>query len=201
MIGHPKYIMGIGGTLRINSSTELAVRRVLKHASDLGAKTEMFAGADLAFPFYDPSAALPAAASPLISALRRADAVVIGSPGYHGSVSGLIKNALDYVEATAGDALPYFTGRPVACLATGAGWQGANTTLGVLRSIVHALRGWPTPLGAALNSQVKLFTVEGECLLPEVDSQLQIMAGQLMEFQGAPRAPLPAPAKGGSVMA
>ena len=196
-----KYIVGIGGTLRVNSSTELAVRHILKHASDLGADTEMFPGADLTFPLYDPGAVLPASASRLIGAVRKADAIVIGSPGYHGSVSGLIKNALDYVEATARDPLPYFTGRPVACLATGSGWQGANTTLSALRSIVHALRGWPTPLGAALNSQIKLFTPEGECLLPEVDSQLQIMARQLMEFHGGQWAPVAERSKAGRVMA
>jgi FMN reductase len=32
------------------------------------------------------------------------------------------------------------------------GWQAATTTLTSLRSTVHALRGWPTPLGVAINS-------------------------------------------------
>src|SRR5690606_38793334 len=97
-------------------------------------------------------------------------------------ISGLVKNALDYVEETSRDERPYFTGRPVACFATGAGWQGANTTLGSLRSIVHALRGWPTPLGAALNSKVRLFGPDGNCLVDEVDEQLRVMAEQLLDF-------------------
>jgi FMN reductase len=94
-----------------------------------------------------------AGARSLISALREADAIVIGSPGYHGGISGLVKNALDYTEAMSKDEAPYFEGRAVGCIATGAGWQGANTTLIALRNTVHALRGWPTPLGIALNTR------------------------------------------------
>ena len=37
-------------------------------------------------------------AAAMVTALRDADAVVVGSPGYHGGVSGLVKNALDYIE-------------------------------------------------------------------------------------------------------
>jgi FMN reductase len=88
----------------------------------------------------------------LVDALRRADGVIIASPGYHGSVSGLVKNALDYVEDLREDDNPYLSGRAVGCVTTAYGWQAAVTTLQTLRSIVHALRGWPTPLGAAINS-------------------------------------------------
>lgn len=85
-----------------------------------------------------------------ISSSRRADEIIIGSVGYHGSISGLIKNALDYAEDMAGDEWPYFHGRPVVAIATGAGWQGAVMTLTALRSIVHALRGWKSPMPHAL---------------------------------------------------
>jgi len=79
----------------------------------------------------------------LIGALAGCDAVIIASPGYHGGPSGLIKNALDYVEDLRDDERPYFDGRAVGCIACAAGWQATTTTLIALRSIVHALRGWP----------------------------------------------------------
>jgi FMN reductase len=176
-----KTIVGLGGTLRARSSTELTVRRVLAHAEALGARTIMFAGPDLNFPMYGGGGEAPEARR-FVDALRQADCVVIGSPGYHGGISGLVKNALDYVEEMSGDAQPYFDGRSVGCVATGAGWQGANATLHALRGVVHALRGWPTPLGVALNSREPLFSEEGEPKLPEVDAQLQLMAHQLIRF-------------------
>lgn len=183
MPGQSRVIVGVGGTLRPNSTTERAIRRVLTHAAEAGAETVMFAGEDLDLPMYAPGAVqITPRVERLIDALRRADAIVIGSPGYHGGVSGLVKNALDYTEEMSGDARPYFTGRPVGCVATGAGWQGANATLQALRSIAHALRGWPTSLGIALNTQSPLFDVDGACLIAEADAQFALVAGQLSGF-------------------
>lgn len=177
-------IVGIGGTLRPGSSTEAVIRRVLLHAEARGAKTRLFAGEAINLPMYAPgNVADTPAVRDLIGALRSADAVVIGSPGYHGGVSGLVKNALDYTEEMARDAVPYFTGKPIGCVGTGFGWQGCNSTLHALRSIAHALRGWPTPIGIALNTKTPAFDADGVCLAPELDLQLKLMAEQLVTFQ------------------
>jgi FMN reductase len=91
------------------------------------------------------------AARELVGAVRAADGVIIASPSYHGTISGLVKNAIDYLEATATDRRVYLDNLPVGLIATAFGWQGAGSTLAALRSVVHALRGWPTPFGAAIN--------------------------------------------------
>ena len=52
----------------------------------------------------------------------------------------------------------------------------------LLRSIVHALRGWPTPLGVALNSTVKLFDDDGHCLDESAKKQLELMGQQVFQF-------------------
>ena len=147
------FIVGLGGTTRPGSSTELALRFTLKVAGELGAETKMFGGHDLLMPIYDPyMAERTENAAGLIEALRRCDGVVIASPGYHGSVSGLVKNALDYTEDMRNDLEPYFEGRSVGCIACALGSQATGTTLVTLRSIVHALRGWPTPFGVGINT-------------------------------------------------
>jgi FMN reductase len=94
----------------------------------------------------------------------------------------LVKNALDYAEDLRTDARPYFSGRAVGCIATAGGWPGAVNTLGALRDIVHALRGWPTPLGAAINSADSVFDEEGICLVPRVGQILELMAEEVMSF-------------------
>ncbi|WP_219602532.1 NAD(P)H-dependent oxidoreductase [Mycobacteroides sp. LB1] len=147
------FIVGIGGTLNRESSTESALRFALDSAQSQGARIEMFGGSELAaLPMYDPQHADNPTAQHLIESLRAAQGVIIASPGYHGSISGFVKNALDYVEELRNDDDPYLSGRAVGCITTAYGWQAAVTTLQTLRSIVHALRGWPTPLGAAINS-------------------------------------------------
>lgn len=177
------YIVGLGGTLRPASSTERVITHVLGYARELGAETASFVAEAIDLPMYSPTSAIRSAgAHALIEAVRRADCLIIGSPGYHGGVSGLVKNALDYAEDLAKDRRPYLEGRAVGCISTGAGWQGANSALHSLRSIVHALRGWPSPLGIAVNTRTPAFGNGGECLVPELQSQMQIMAAQLVQF-------------------
>jgi FMN reductase len=122
------------------------------------------------------------AARALVAELALADGIILGSPGYHGSISGLVKNALDYAEDLRTDARPYFSGRAVGCIATAGGWPGAVNTLGALRDIVHALRGWPTPLGAAINSAEKVFDEEGICQVPRIAQMLDAIAGEVIGF-------------------
>ncbi|EAT08753.1 MULTISPECIES: NADPH-dependent FMN reductase [Sphingomonadaceae] len=183
---HRPVVVAVGGTLREHSSTEKALKLVLRRCVELGADTVLISGADLDLPAYAPERAeRTERAQLLVDSLRRADAILIGSPGYHGGISGLVKNALDYTEDMRGDARCYFDGRPVGCVATGAGWQGAVATLGALRAVVHALRGWPTPLGVAINTIEPVFAPDGECLSPDLARTLDAMAEQLLEFVAA----------------
>ncbi|QFZ16270.1 NADPH-dependent FMN reductase [Saccharothrix syringae] len=176
-------VVGIGGSLRPSSQSERALRIALEGAAEAGAKTVEVSGPDLVLPFYDPSVPdRPDNARRLVEALRAADGVVLVSPGYHGTVSGLVKNALDYVEDLREDGRPYLDGRAVGCVATALGWQASVTTLTALRSIVHALRGWPTPLGAAVNSREVDFDAEGGCSVLSVAEQLHTIGRQVTEF-------------------
>ncbi|MGH3828986.1 MAG: NADPH-dependent FMN reductase [Pseudonocardiaceae bacterium] len=176
-------VVGIGGSMREDSQSERALSVVLHSAHLAGAETVTITGTDLILPFYDPAAAERGrVAHRLVDALREADGVVLVSPGYHGTVSGLVKNALDYIEDLRADSRPYLDGRAVGCVAMALGWQAAVTTLSALRSIVHALRGWPTPLGAALNSAQVRFDDRGVPSDPAVDRTLRTIGEQVVQF-------------------
>lgn len=123
-----------------------------------------------------------AGAREIVEALRDCDGVVLASPGYHGSFSGLLKNVIDYAEDLAHEQRPYLAGRVVGCIATGLGWQAIGTTLASLRSVVHALGAWPTPMGVAMNTAGKVFDENNRVLVPEVATELDTLAAQLIEF-------------------
>jgi FMN reductase len=130
--------------------------------------------------------------SRLIEAVRRCDGVIVGTPGYHGSLSGPIKNALDMLEDTARDERPYLDGRAFGCVVTAYGWQACGTTLVALRMVAHALRAWPTPFGATLNASTPLFGSDGNCIDDAITRQLATVASQVVEFaryraSGVPR--------------
>jgi FMN reductase len=159
------------------------MRHVLTAMERSGAHTKMISGHLLQLPLYQPDNAMRSEeARALVAELAQADGIVIGSPGYHGSISGLVKNALDYAEDLRGDARPYFSGRAVGCIATAGGWPAAVNTLNALRDIAHALRGWPTPMGAAINSSERVFDQTGACIAPRVAQMLDLMAEEVLRF-------------------
>jgi len=163
----------------------------LEAAERAGARTRLLGGVFLSqLPIYDPTASL---GSPelreMLDAVREADGVIISTPGYHGSVSGLIKNAIDGLEGLRQDARPYLEGRAVGCIVVADGWQAGGTALSALRTIVHALRGWPTPLGLTLNpSAGKLFSETGSFCDEGAARQVEMMAAQVIDFARAMRA-------------
>ncbi len=171
------HIVALGGTLRAESATGRLLASALELAEARGARTTLLTGQAIAFPHYEPGSAEghPEIAH-FLDALRTADAVIVGSPGYHGTLSGLVKTALDYVEQLRGDERAYFDGLPVGLIATAAGWQAAVSTLQALRTVVHSLRGWPTPMGLAIN------TATGGDVIAENRAQMEIMVDQLFAF-------------------
>ncbi|MDH6626463.1 FMN reductase [Streptomyces sp. LBL] len=175
-------VVGVGGSSRPGSTAEQALRIVLDAAQRRGASVQLIAGPALAMPLYDPHGTTAPQARRLLSAIAGADALVLASPAYHGGISGLVKNALDHVEELREDTRPYFSERAVGCVAVAHGWQGAVSTLAALRDVTHALRGWPTPLGAAINTSTACFSPAGDCKDTHVQEQLEEIASQVVEF-------------------
>jgi FMN reductase len=170
------HIVALGGTTRAESATGRTLAAALRIAEAKGARTTLLTGEAIDFPNYDPAGIKTSAeVDAFLAALRGADGIILGSPGYHGTFSGLVKNALDHVELMAKDERPYFSGMPVGQIAIAAGWQAAVSTLTGLRTITHALRGWPTPLGVAINS------AEPDAIA-RAEPQIALMVEQILDF-------------------
>lgn len=173
---HP-HIVALGGTLRETSATARALERALDHARSRGARTTLLTGPAIDFPNYEPESALRnERICAFVDVLRSADGVIFGSPGYHGTLSGLVKNALDHVELLSRDDRVYFDGMPIGIVATAAGWQAAVATMQTLRTVAHSLRGWPTPVGVAINT-----ALDGDAIGP-AEPQLALMIDQMLGF-------------------
>ena len=173
-------ILGLGGTTRDGSTTERALKMALEFAQSAGAETDMLLAADLELPVYAPHRGPHGPeARRLIELARQADGIVLATPGFHGGPSGLIKNALDHLEELREDERPYLHGRAVGCIVCAAGWQATITTLSSMRSIVHALRGWPTPMGVTINTGA---TPDGSDPVAAAAAQLTLLTRQVTDF-------------------
>jgi FMN reductase len=145
-------IVGLGGSGRTDSPTMRALGAAIRMAAQSGAETVILNLVELELPPYAPDGERGAAARRLVSDIGRCDALMIAAPDYHGGTSGLLTNALDYVWDLRGAARPCLEARAVGLLACDEG-PGAGNALAVLRGRIHALGGWPTPMGVRLTRQ------------------------------------------------
>lgn len=180
-----RRIVALGGTMRPQSTTERSLAVAAAAARAAGAEVTTFGGEYIShLPHYHGPAWSPEKGRELIDAVRASDGILLASPGYHGTISGMVKNAIDYLEELAKDERPYLDGRPIGLIVTASGHQAANSGMTTLRTIAHSLRGWPTPFGAALKVGADSFAADGSCLDRAVCEQLELVGRQVAHAAG-----------------
>jgi NAD(P)H-dependent FMN reductase len=150
----------------------------------------------LDLPIYDadrPYLDYPPSVKWLIAEARRADAYILCSPTYHGTLSGAVKNALDILDYLANanpeDSDQTFAGKPVALMGCGGGAQNVITAL---YHTTRALEGIVIPTVASVpNDAVDLDA--GVVRDPNVVRRLRSMTEQLIDLAQRLRRPASAP--------
>ncbi len=142
------FIVGINGSKRKGSSTLTLVNEMLKACAQHGAKIELIDLAQIELPFFDnrESWEYGPEVERIHQLLEKADGFVIGSPEYHGSMSGTLKNffdLLDYERVVAG--------KPAAFCGVGGGRSKAMSVLNHFFVVARALKMWPVPLVVGTN--------------------------------------------------
>lgn len=179
MTAHPR-IIGFGGTLSQSSTTLLALRRTLDEAQRHGATVELLEAGDPVLPMFEWGAEPNAAATVFADKFHQADALVWASPLYHGTVSGLFKNALDWLEILAERSPPYLTDKPVGLIGI-AGGSHALQAITSMEQIVRSLRGWSVPLVVPINRASTVFDrATGLVVDATVDSQLTALGVEIV---------------------
>tara|TARA_R110000850_G_scaffold37372_9_gene98478 strand:- start:99 stop:641 length:543 start_codon:yes stop_codon:yes gene_type:complete len=125
----PLTLLGISGALRKDSSNTKLV-----HAAEKLFKPARFEFADLRLPLYDGDVeiadGIPATVQRLHAQIAEADAVVISTPEYNKAISGVLKNALDWVSRMEGNP---WAGKPVAVMSAAGGRAGGEVAQYTLR--------------------------------------------------------------------
>ena len=142
-------VVGVGGTLRVGSASLGALRRALGAAEEAGAETVLLDLRELRLPVYEPGRPLEDYGDNVlgfVEAVREADALLLSTAAYHGTLAGVTKNALDFAQFLGGEERPYFDGKVVGLISTAGGDQAATNANGAMVHVVHALRGVVAPL-------------------------------------------------------
>jgi NAD(P)H-dependent FMN reductase len=142
----PIRLLAIGGSSRAASHTLQAMRAILGAAADHDIEVTIASVHDLDLPVYNddiPLGEQPASLRRLIAQVAEADAYLICSPTYHGSMSGAIKNVLDSLYAGKGAPGSHFAGRPVGLASYGG--PSAINAVNTLQTSIRSMRGSLVP--------------------------------------------------------
>ncbi|WP_135820766.1 NADPH-dependent FMN reductase [Halostella litorea] len=148
------HVVAIAGSLREESRSRRALEHALDAAEAAGGTTELLDLRAFDLPMVDPDEDDPADAVALKEAVRAADAILLGTPVYHGSYSSPLKTALDYC------GFDEFADKTVGLLAV-AGGSFPITALDHLRSVCRSLDAWVIPHQAAVTRSGSAFA-DGE---------------------------------------
>lgn len=169
-------ILGIAGSLRPESYTQMALNIAAQRVEALGAEVEIIDLRLFKLPFCDGGKEYPD--YPDVSRLREmtsiADGLILATPEYHGSVSGVLKNALDLMS------FDEFSDK-VAGLISVLGGQPNSNALNDLRLIMRWVHAWVVPEQIAIGQVWKAFDAEGKLLDEKLSQRFDQFAESLVE--------------------
>jgi NAD(P)H-dependent FMN reductase len=112
----------------------------------------------------------------LRSEVKRAHGVILGTPEYHGGVSGVLKNALDLM------GFEELEGKMLGLVGVSGGALGAVHALSHLRTVGRALHAWVIPEQVAISEAWKAFDEKGNLKNLEVEERLLQLGRQVVRF-------------------
>lgn len=151
-------IVGLAGSLRPESYTRFAVKIALEGAEEAGAETRLLDLRDYDLPFSSGNSrdsSYPADVYRLREEIRQADGIILGTPEYHGGMSGVLKNAIDLMGSQE------FESKMIGLVGVSGGAMGANNALVSLRNIARSLHAWVTPKQVSIPQAWRKFDEDG----------------------------------------
>src|SRR5918995_7316464 len=165
-------VLGVAGSIRQGSYSTRSLKIALEYAKKQGAEVRLVDLNTVVLPLYDPSAPASKEVEHTTEAIAWADAFILASPDYHGSISGALKNFLDYFyEEFAGKVFGYIV----------ASHEKGLTVMEQMRTAVRQCYGWSLPYGISVNGPED-FNEVGEVVNSLLDKRLRMLARDLVVY-------------------
>ncbi|MYB64876.1 NAD(P)H-dependent oxidoreductase [Candidatus Poribacteria bacterium] len=176
---HPINVIGLCGSLRKGSTTHAALTIALKGAEENGASVELLDLSEYELIFYgavDEKSDYPPDVIKLKQKVAAAHGVLLGTPEYHGSFSGVIKNTLDLMGSEE------FQNKIVGLIGVSGGRMGAGNALSMLRIVCTSLRAWVVPNDVSIARASEAFDENGCLNDDELEMRLRTIGEQVAEY-------------------
>ena len=172
-------VVGISGSLRSGSYTRRAVGIALEGAQETGAETRLLDLREYDLPFSSGNPRernYPPDVYKLREEIRNADGVILGSPEYHGGMSGVLKNTLDLM------GFKEFEGKLIGLVGVSGGLMGASNALVSLRNVGRALHAWVIPEQVSIPQAWKKFNQDGSLRDESLRDKLKRVGEQVAHY-------------------
>lgn len=162
----PLTVLLVGGSLRENSATRTVLAWLARELVAAGCLADLLDLARHPLPFYNPDTTHRDPAFPALKTrVERADVFVLGTPDYHGSMSGPLKNFLDHFWHE-------FAGKLFVTLV--ASHEKGLTATDHLRTVARQCQAWALPYGVSFGEQTD---VQGDQIVnPKLRARLAMLA-------------------------
>ena len=169
-------IVGITGSLRETSYSAKALKEAVSRVEALGAEVKILDLRDMNLPFCNGGDEYPNHPDviKLRETVKQADGLILGTPEYHGSVSGVLKNALDLMS------FEHLSGKVVGMISV-LGGQSNNNALNDLRVIMRWVHAWVIPEQIAVGQAWQAFDKEGKLLDAKLAERFDKFAHSLVD--------------------
>jgi NAD(P)H-dependent FMN reductase len=168
-------ILGVAGSMRKDSYGTKVLKIVLDiAASKYEAKTSLLEIRKVNMPLYNPDLSIQSDINmqKATDQINCADAFILVSPDYHGSMSGSMKNFLDYYWEE-------FAGKTFGYICTS--HEKGLTVMDQMRTTVRQCYGWSLPYGISVNGSED-FNEEGEVINNLLNKRLRMLARDLVVY-------------------
>lgn len=169
-------IVGIGGSLRTDSYSMQALHIAAEQTKALGAEVQVLDLKEMNLPFCDGGSDYPdyPDVEVLQTAVKAADALILSTPEYHGSISGVIKNALDLMS------FEQLSGKVTGFISVLGGQPNSNA-LNDMRVIMRWVHAWSIPEQIAIGQAWNAFDSEGQLKDEKLSQRFDEFAKSLVE--------------------
>jgi len=184
-------ILCFAGSLRKDSLNKKLAQLAGKLAEQAGAETTFIDLKDFDMPIYDgdieAEAGLPENAKKLKKLMKEHQAFLIASPEYNSSISGALKNAIDWTSRPepGEKSLECYTGKVAGLLAASPGAMGGLRGLVTVRSILGNIGVIVIPDQIALGQAGDAFNDDGSLKDAKKQETVGKIAARVAEVAGA----------------
>lgn len=171
----PVRVMGICGTYSPDTANGRMLEIALGYCEELGAETVLWDNSVNTLPFFGEDGCWSHPVVEEYTGLASSsDAFILSSPEYHGTMSGVMKNHLDFLS------FDQTTDKAFGLMST-LGGQSNSNTLNHMRIAVRWIHGWAVPEQVSVGNVESAFDDDGNLMDEKLDQRVRDLVASVVK--------------------